>query len=55
MATVTIDLRGITPDQLRSAGSPALRDTVREAISPTRPIVDGGGFDNKAAAHSKAT
>jgi hypothetical protein len=55
MAPLTIDLRGITPDQLRSSGSSALRDAVQEAISPTRPIADGGGFDNRCAAHSKAT
>lgn len=47
MPPLTIDLRGVTPDLLRSADNPVLTEAVLEAISPTRPMVDGAGFDNK--------
>ncbi|MGH3392489.1 MAG: hypothetical protein ACRDOO_26775 [Actinomadura sp.] len=50
MAPLTIDLRGITPDLLHATDSSALTDAVQDAISPTQPMVDGGGFDNKCAA-----
>jgi hypothetical protein len=47
MPPLTIDLRGVTPDLLRSADHPVLTEAVLEAISPTRPARDGAGFDNK--------
>jgi hypothetical protein len=54
MAPLSIDVRGITSDLLRSTDSSALTDAVQEAISPTQPMVDGAGFDNKAAAERKS-
>lgn len=47
MSPLIIDLRGVTPDLLRSADNPVLRDAVREAVSTTRPVADGAGFENK--------
>jgi hypothetical protein len=47
MPPLTIDLRGVTSDLLRSADNPVLASAVLEAISPTRPVADGAGFDNK--------
>jgi len=47
MAPLTIDLRGVTPDLLRSTDSSALTEAVREATSKTQPVADGAGFDNR--------
>jgi len=47
MPPLTIDLRGVTSDLLRSTDNPVLAGAVLEALSPTRPAVDGAGFDNK--------
>jgi hypothetical protein len=47
MKTLTIDPRGITLDLLRPTDSSALTDVVREAVSRTRSMDDGAGFDNK--------
>jgi hypothetical protein len=44
---LTIDLRGVTSDILRSADNPVLTDAVRKAISARRSVADGAGFDNK--------
>lgn len=54
MTPLGIDLRGITPDLLRPTDSSALTNAVQEAISPTRPMVDGGGFENKVAVELKS-
>jgi hypothetical protein len=47
MPPLTLDLRGVTPDLLCSADKPVLAEAVLEATSPTRPALDGAGFDNK--------
>lgn len=47
MPPLTIDLRGVTSDLLRPADNPVLADAVLEAVSVTRPVVDGAGFENK--------
>lgn len=47
MPPLTIDLRGVTADILRSADNPVLTDAVRAAVSATRPVADGAGFNNK--------
>lgn len=47
MPPLTIDLRGVTPDSLHPADNPALADAVLGAVSGTRPVADGSGFDNK--------
>lgn len=47
MPPLTIDLQGVTSDLLRSDDNPVLAHAVREAISTTRPVADGAGFNNK--------
>ncbi|GLY87741.1 hypothetical protein [Actinoallomurus iriomotensis] len=47
MPPLTIDLRGVTSDLLRSADNPVLKSAVLEAIQPAREMADGAGFDNK--------
>jgi hypothetical protein len=47
MQPLTVDLHGITSDHLRLTDKPVLSAVVMEAIDPTRPIVDGAGFDNE--------
>jgi hypothetical protein len=47
MPPLTIDLRGVTSDLLRSADNPVLTSAVLEAIHPVREVADGAGFDNK--------
>ena len=47
MPTLTLDLRGVTPDLLCSSDKPVLAEAVLEATSPSRPTLDGAGFDNK--------
>lgn len=47
MPPLTLDLRGVTPDLLRSTDSPVLTGAVLEALNPTRPALDGAGFDNR--------
>jgi hypothetical protein len=47
MPPLTIDLRGVTSDTLRSADNPVLADAVRAATSVRRPVADGAGFNNK--------
>jgi hypothetical protein len=53
MPPVIINVQGITPDLLQTTDSLALTDVLQAAISPSQPIVDGAGFDNRAMRDSK--
>jgi hypothetical protein len=47
MQHLAIDLHGITVDHLFATDNPILTAAIREAVSPTKAVPDGAGFDNK--------
>lgn len=46
MQSLTIDLKGITPDDLLPTDNSVLTDMVKEVINPTL-VIEVGPFENK--------